>query len=86
VESEVAKAAEANPIIPGLLHHQQLLAEGELQTPQYCAWKDEELTVQPARYSHPVTYSNFVLLSFCKRSGTLGKIFWKHNGARVTAK
>ena len=30
VESEVAKAAEANSVIRGLLHHQQTLAQGEV--------------------------------------------------------
>jgi len=63
VESELAQAAEANPIVPGLLHHRQALAQGELQTPQRRARKDEELTVRPTRYSHHVTSANFLLLT-----------------------
>ncbi len=42
VESEVAKAAEGNTIVPRLLQHQQALARGQLQTPKRCA---EELNV-----------------------------------------
>ena len=34
VESEVAQAAEANAVVPGLLQHQQALAQGQPQTPQ----------------------------------------------------
>src|SRR4030095_13125644 len=36
VESEVAQAAEANAVVPGLLQHQQALAQDQPQTPQRC--------------------------------------------------
>ena len=45
VESEVGQAAEANAVVPGLLQHQQALAQGQSQTPQHRARKDGELTV-----------------------------------------
>jgi len=37
VESKVAQAAEANAVLPGLLQHQQALAQGQPQTPQRSA-------------------------------------------------
>ena len=42
MESELAQAAEANAVVPGLLQHQKALAQGQPQTPQRRA---EELNV-----------------------------------------
>jgi hypothetical protein len=44
VESEVAQAAEANAVVPGLLQHQEALAQGQPQTPRRRARKDGQVT------------------------------------------
>jgi hypothetical protein len=62
VESEVAQAAEANAVVPGLLQHPQALAQGQPQTPLRRARKEGELTVCVRISSLVTRYSYLSLL------------------------